>query len=516
MIISTLKLYLREHSLAVFAALFVGFIMVLPQIVFIFKTPNYEGLYMMKTDAEVHYLARMKEFVDTGSNGNPYLYEYKDIISPFNTISESILALPSVIFPISVPDLNLLYKFFLPVIIFILVYTLLFQLLGDKKWSMVGGLAILLGNSLINIPDLLHVIRLDTIYSQFAIFSRPVNPEFSSIIFFAYLNILFLALKKRDWKYFAFLGIIFGFSFYVYLYSFTFIAALNFVFILMFLFKKDYNISKKFLLASALGLLLGAYEIYNIFLITSHPFYKELARISEIGSSHLPIFSMAGFIATVLFIVFIKYKKGERGDFTLGLLFASWIVINQQIITGIVLQSGHYHWHFNTPIYIIILFWLAYNIFLKFDNKKVNIFLILLSIIFIFNAVFIQYSAYKNWNSEVSADQEIMPAIYWLESNTTTGSIILANSKNSDLVPIFTEDYVASSNYGNYYLVPEERRTYNSEVIIKDLLGFKKNYRLDYVFWDKEKDPNWGLNEMEYLKLLYSDNRINIYDFKVL
>lgn len=508
-----LKLILKKHKIAVIFAFIVGFLMIAPQLIFISNTPNYNGLYMMKADAEVHYLARMKEFVDAGSNKNPYFYEYKDVISPFNTISEPILALPASVLPITVPKLNLLYKFLLPAIIFILVYILFLQILSSKKWSIVGGLGILLGNNLMNLPDIIHFVKLEPIYSQFALYSRPVNPEFSSIIFFTYLIVLFIALKKRDWWPFIFLGLIFGFSFYVYLYSFTFIMALNFVFALLFIIKKNYNLLKKILVSSAIGLVIGAYEIYNIILITNHPFYEGLAIINNIKSSHLPIFSIAGLIITALFIFFIIRKKCKNKYFLTGLLVASWLVINQQILTGVLLQSGHYHWYFNTPIYIIILFWLAYNISPYFSNRKINTVLVLLSMVFILNTLFIQYSSYEKSKSEVASDQEIMPAIDWLKLNTPAESVVLANQKNSNLIPIFTDNYVAWSDYGAYYLIPKERRAYNYDAIIKNPLEFKSKYKLDYIFWDKKEDLSWNPDKLR-LETLYSDKRINIYDFK--
>jgi len=507
-----LRAIFGAHKWAIAFALFVGFLMVLPQLIFIAHTPNYKGLYMMETDAEVHYLARMNESIGTGSIGNPYNFEDRDTVSPFNTLSESVLALPARVLPLTVSELNMWYKFLLPAVIFLLIYTLFFQLVHDKKWSLVVGLAVLLGSAMVNLPDIIHLLKLERVYSQFALYSRPVNPELSSIVFFAFLNMFLLALKKRNWSLFITLGALFGLSFYFYLYTFTFIATTLVVFALIFLVKKEYDLCKKILVAFMLGLALGSYELYNIFLVINHPLYKSLSAISDIKNSHLPIFSLAGFIVTALFAIFLWYQRNQHQDFLAGLLITSWLVINQQILTGIVLQSGHYHWYYNTPIYLIILFWLAYQLSSRFDCKKVTLFLLLISAVFIFDTVFIQYSSYTKWNREVASNQEVMLSLAWLKENTPKESVVLANMQNANLVPIFIHDYVAWSNYGDYYLVPQERRENTPTVIMKDPLEFKKKYRLDYIFWDKKADPTWSPN-LSYLNLIYSDQRVNIYAF---
>jgi hypothetical protein len=38
-----------------------------------------------------------------------------------------------------------------------------------------------------------------------------------------------------------------------------------------------------------------------------------------------------------------------------------------------------------------------------------------------------------------------------------------------------------------------------------------KQYRVDYVVWDKNMDPNWVMNKKTFLKKVYSENNIEIY-----
>jgi hypothetical protein len=516
-----IKIGLREHKAAVVFSVVVGFIMIAPQVFFISSVQNYTGIYMMDTDAEVHYLARMNNFLVRQSTGNPYLYEYKDTISPFDTYSEGALSLPAFLLPVSIPDLSLLYKFLLPCIIFFLAYLFSFRLIRDKKWAIATGLFILLGHNLINIPDIIHLLRFDTsYYNQFSLFSRPVNPEFSSIFLFAYLLVFLRFLKNPKWGSSLTLGIIFGLSFYVYFYSFTFFMALNAVFLVLLAARGKRDVFIKLLSVSVIGLVIGSYEIVNLMQVSHSPFYKEMAELSGLQSSHSPVFSMAGIIVTGLFLslMFVYRRKWTEDEyFILGLLGTALVVINQQIITGIVLQHGHYHWYFNTPIYILSLLWTLYyfSIQKNIKQKFVTALIVLISVASVYVSVFIQYSSYTYWKHETANDQRIYSAIDWIKTNTKSESVIFSNTKISNLIPIYTRDFVAYSDYGMLYLVPKERRVWDTDTILKNGLdSFRDSYRLDYVVWDKTENPEWNIDKLQYLTSLFNEGGVYIYGFK--
>lgn len=519
--LENIKIGLREHRAAVVFSVVVGCIMIAPQVFFISSTPNYKGIYMMDTDAEVHYLARMNNFLVRQSTGNPYLYEYKDTISPFGTYAEATLSLPAFLFPVSIPDLSLLYKFLLPGVIFFLAYLLTFRLIPDKRWAIASGLFILLGHNLINVPDILHLFKFDTAYyTQFSLFSRPVSPEFSSIFLFMYLLVFLRFLRNPKWGSALTLGIIFGLSFYVYFYSFTFFMALNAVFLVLLAARKRREVFMKLLSASVVGCVIGSYEILSLIQVSHSPLYKEMAEMSKLQSSHSPLFSTAGIIVTILFLLLMfvyKRKWTEDEYFIVGLLGTALVVINQQVITGIVLQSGHYHWYFNTPIYIISLLWTLSYFSIQKDVKQkfVTACIVLISLVSIYVSVFIQYSSYTYWRNETTNDQRIYSAIDWIQTNTKPESVMFSNMKISNLIPIYTRDFVAYSDYGMLYLVPHERRALDTDTIVKNGLdSFREKYKLDYVVWDKTENPGWHMDTLPYLTELFTEDGIHIYGFK--
>src|SRR3989338_9006114 len=119
----------KKHIWAIILSFFVGVVMVVPQILTLNSLRSeYKGVYLMKMDAEEHYLARMQEFLDFKSLNNPFLFEGKgDSPSASFTISESILSSPLIFSVGSVPNVNLFYKFVLPVLLCLAFYYLMFR-----------------------------------------------------------------------------------------------------------------------------------------------------------------------------------------------------------------------------------------------------------------------------------------------------------------------------------------------------------------------------------------------------
>jgi len=191
----------KRHFIAIIFALFVGLFIVAPQLIFMVREGgHYKGLYMMmNTESEWYYLARMHEFYDEGKIGNPYLFEHKFhgpiFISPGG---ETILAIPGKLLDISVPTLNLIYKFLLPAITFLLLYALIFRLTASAAWSIAGGLFFLVGSTWLYANNLSHFLRGDVSFFTEFVYNRAVHPQFDGVVFFLYLNVLLTIFKKNN------------------------------------------------------------------------------------------------------------------------------------------------------------------------------------------------------------------------------------------------------------------------------------------------------------------------------
>lgn len=502
----------KKHFFAFVLAILVGLIMLAPQLIFIAKIgDNYQGIYMMESDAETHYLARIKEFVDGNGPASPYIYEAKSIQpSTLFTYSEGILAMPSIIFGISVANMNLVYKFFLPLLISLLVYGLFIRLGFNKKYAIAGTTMIMLGHALMYGPSLLAFLKLEPIYQQFSLYARPVNPELSSIFFFVYLHILFSALKHKNWKQFIFLGILFGTTFYIYFYLYTFLIALNTSIILILLLSKQKSQALKITASTVLGILIGVPVLNSLLQLQNHNYADFLNQYLSVHNSQAPLIGITHLILYLVFLIyFFRSKKDTKLYFLLALFTSTFVATNQQILTGRVMHLGHYLWYYTTPIFIIILLFLAKNFLNTKKGWLNNIFIFAFIAIPLSNSIFYQYSSYIFWEKTFEERQAYGPILNWINQNTKPESVILAHEEISDLIPVFTSGNIAwgSHHYALVYLMPEELRSLTPEIILYKKL--ETGYRLDYIVWDKEKNPNWIIQNTT--TLLYQDPRFDIY-----
>lgn len=577
-----IKSFVKNHRWGIVLSIVIGFIMVGPQLYFIYSLgDSYNGLYMMKSDAETNYLTRMQEFKDGNGVGNPFIYEYKNSFPmTFFTISEGILVLPAIILNISTANINLFYKFLLPFLTCFLAYYLSFRLLGNKVWSLVIAIVIMLGDSLFSTPSVLTLLKKEMVFSQFATYARPFSPGFSSVLFFSYLHILLTAIKKKEWRWFICIGLISALSYYVYFFLFTFVLALNVVFIALFYLLKSWDISKKLSWATLGGFIIGFPVLLNALKVNQNPYYKNIALFVDIHGSRTPVFATAGVVIMALFVWYLCFRGAKRSlkdYFLLGLIITSFVAINQQVVTGIWLHEGHYHLYFNKPIFTMVLFWTIWGFFnlsnLGVKIKKLApIFLVFVSLISFYSVIFIQYSSYNAWRDDFAKKQDYVPIFDWLKENTPAESVVLANTDVSEYVPIFTSNNVYMEAHAVYYLMPPERmidslflylklNKYGPDKIkseqffhpegsklraqalknVRDLYllsddlimayppnsleiykkywtdSFAENlrqYRLDYIIWNKLEDPMWGLEKYSNLRVVYSFKDLSVYQVK--
>ncbi|MDO8520961.1 MAG: hypothetical protein Q7S52_02500 [bacterium] len=595
--------------MAIVFAVVCGTLILAPQIIFILNEgDHYKGYYMMKTEAEWFYLARMNEFHDEGRIGNPFLLEHKYYGPQFmQSGAETILAIPGKLLDISVPTLNLMYKFLLPALTFLLLYALIFRLTASSPWSIAGGLMFLVGSTWLYANNLSHFLRGDSSFFTEFVYNRPVHPQFDGVLFFLYLNVLLTIFERsssRDiqgprntrpdtgvqggsprsnlknnsprfdlglpgltlyscglvsYVWYIVLAALLGLSFYTYFYSFTFFLALNFVVFLLWLYfgKKKEALSLAF--ATIGGVLIGIPQLLAIYAAYHHPDYPFLAAVQPVDYGHAPEISKNGLLVSLLFVIYLFRTQAlraigfvrERAIFFLGLLVTTFVVVNQQVLTGISLHSGHYHHNFNIPIFIIVLMFLASVVasrVLRSENTRSDVdvqggstrsnlknnsprfdlvlpgltlyfpdFVFralpwILSAVFIATGATIQYFSYQYHAPETSREQRYMPALSWLKENTPNGSVVMANETLSRIIPIFTGNNVMSGNPGAAYLVPLERRLFTPENLLlsNDFLHDIKQYRVDYILWDQKADPNWSISHFNFISL-YSDDGLVIY-----
>lgn len=457
---------IRAHYVAILLSLVVGGIMVAPQLWFIYSAGNeYQGIVMSGSDAESHYLARVQESVEGGGVGNPYFAEDKKLPTSQLTYIETVLAIPSILFGVSVPVMNLWYKFVFPGLIFLLAYFLAFRLTRNRSASLASAALAILGTSLFSFGDVKNLLTWNTVYENFATYARPVNPSVSGVLFFTYLHVLLSFWRGSEvWKkkllYVVSLAILFALSPYVYFYTWTFLAVLNgFVFIGL-LYEARFRDAVHVVFATALGLLSALPYIQSIIAFTTHPLYADVSKTFGFIFSHAPRLSIVGGLIILFFAGALWWAKkwNTETKFITILLLTAIVVINQQVLTGRLLQEGHYHWYFNIPIFAIALWYGIVTAVEKLHWPKYAPFLAGVAIILSVGAgAFIQGSSYVNLRSHALEMQVYGPLFEWLNTNATPQSVVLADNEISEWIPVYTNHNVYWSNFGFTYLTAQVR-----------------------------------------------------------
>lgn len=493
--------FLKKHWIAFVFALIAGLIYVAPNLIFTHSS-YYKGLPMMYTDAESLYLTRINAaYTGCILNCNPFIKEYKNSFPFFDSsLSEPILAFPGIIFHIPILTLKIFYEFLLPFILFLLVYSLAFRLIKNRGLSIFTATLIVLGYNLFNISDLLNfhdfieLLRLRFFHPDFLIFSRPVNPQFSSLIFFVYLNVLLSVVIKKTWKYVLLLALVYGFSFYIYFFTYTFMTVVQGVWVCIYLLRKDWEMLSRFCIGTLCGLLIATPQFINIYKLFHHPYYSTM-MINMVKYTHIPHVSLQGILLFLLFVmitvVYVKRIKDipPSAYFLAALIFSCFILRNEHVLIGIDMQYFHFERYMFDPIFIIFCCF-CFNEFFGEISKKYHYIFLFMSIIPIANASFIQYRAYQQSLPNAQFIQKYIPVLQWLKEKVPEGSIISSTSSIVDLIPLYTHNYILwNSSAEEWMSVPgriEEITSARSSAQTLEQVGQK--YGVDYYIEDKKLD----------------------------
>lgn len=569
---------IKEHKWAILAAVFIIILMTAPEIYFRWKNQNvYQGVLLGGMD-EVLYLNRIQEVRDGYySLGNSLWAEGKD--APYLTppLSEIIAASFGKLFGLGLANTVLLEYFVFPTLIFFFIYIFVYRLTKRKLIGLLASVTVLLSTNLLDPVSIWNLLTHQKTIHGFLAFNRPISPQTHSLFFFSYLMFFWFFWEKKKWIYGIFSGIILGLSFYTFPYTWSYLySALALLFIIS-LFRKNWPQAKKILLVGLIGIIVAIPYFYNFYQAIHHPAFSETSLSFGTLKTHAPEFGAATIILLALFLLFFPRSNKERYDFSLALILAPFIVLNQQIITGITLFPAHYHWYIHKPIIIIfiiiILFerlanWMAKSKWLKFVYAGLATLILLVNFD---NAVILQTSSYKGREPIALDDQNYGPAFHWLNEYAQKGDSVLANPHISWLLTVYTpldsvyllhahyylitdrhqilERYFLEYRlsgltakeakekfiqdrfrlsadlygqhyrklYGGYDKIPDEEVYRLADEYIKfssiPLKNLLEKFSTDYLIWDILQQPEWQIEQYPFFKLVEQDQRIKLYKF---
>ena len=443
-----LKQRIVAHAAAIALAAVTSLIVAAPQIYFRIEHKNdgvYQGIEMLPDSP---WTARVREVQDGHPNfGNIYGKDGKNDPYLFQPLGSMMVAYMGTAFSLDINNTILLSRLVLPFITFLLVYGFVFLLCKKRLVALAVASVLLLGEAALTSYGLLALVQ-GMSPADFIRIARPVNPVMIYIFFFGFLAAFYRFYRNRDWRWGALSAVLLGANFYNYFYSWTFLYAfggiLGFILLLRTQWRDAWSVAIVYVGATVLAIP----YILNLYRASQFPSYEEVGARLGILYTHEPLF--VGFtvlIALAAFLLWYPRQDTSKYFFGLALLLAPFITMNQQLLTGRIMQADHYHWFFHKPLGVLFMLLTMFYLIerSKFVSYKKALTVCIIVVSFGIGA-FMQADSYTHEYQEGGAiaveRQKYGPVMQWLNGNAEKEAVIFSSDFVSHLTVIYTPQNV--------------------------------------------------------------------------
>lgn len=453
---------LHAHAGALILALCAGVLCSAPAVYFSYVAPGYSGITMMGSDAEEYYTARIAEvYAGYPTLGNVFLPQ-KDQPYFAPGLGERIVADMGMTLGLSPSSVVVFSKFIFPFLTVLLVYALVYSFCASTIGALLAAALVVLGDAFFyGSTALWGVISGHAPITDFLLYSRPINPEVSSLFLFSALFILYRFFLKsiqarRGVTYAAIvaLGLLAGGSLYTSVYVSSFLLTILGLSALWSLFHKEYARTSMLFASIVIGLLVLVPFILNFIQLHQNALFAESSIRQGLVNTHTPII---GFWIIALFVSLLFWPRrfiAARPFFAIGVT-SILILLNQQIVTGIALQSAHYHWYITRPFVGMVL-----ALFVVFLTEQLFLSKIVRGVLYfagfsllLISAMIVQRDSYKAQYVKTLDVQAYAPVLSFLQT-LSGGQSVWADRNLSLYIPIYTKQDTPN-NYVEYYLVSQ-------------------------------------------------------------
>lgn len=451
------------HRWAILLALVVGIVSVAPQLIFSLSSPNYKGIQMLGTDAEDYYVARINEVYEGHFLLGNVFSPHKDkpfIVPP---LGEIVVTGIGKILSLDAISVVVFSKFLFPTILFLLIYALVYVIFISQNIAIISAAFILLGDNLLsNGADILGLLTFTSSSTNFLSYTRPINPEVSSLFLFGSLYLLWkLVHDKREWwqniKKSITLGIISGLSIYVYIYTWSFLLVVLSLCLVYVWMNERTRISLLFIALATHTAITIPYWV-NFFNAKAYPEYSDtILRLGAV-SSHEPVIGTWMLLSTVAVFLLWPKRYMEAKWFFMVSILSLWVAINQQIITGIKLQPGHYHWYITKPFVSILcaVFFIFILQRMVKSKRMITFYVFVLIGIFIYNAALVQFYSYRSLYIQAVENQRYAPLVFYLQKGYMHPKTVWSSSRIASVIPMYTIHNATHNNFASDFLNSKE------------------------------------------------------------
>lgn len=475
----------RVHAAALACALCVGVLYVAPHVFFMVSLGDaYRGIPMMLSANEDEYLMRIQEIIDGHpSLGSPVFYEYKNEPPLSPPVGEFFYALPTLIFGVSPVTTLIASKFFLPALLFLLVYSLVWRLSGTtsgathKLTALAAACFITLGYDLIDYRTIWSFLIGAVSPGSSLLWSRPVNPILGALFLFSFLLSIFALCegtrRRKTAVVFAtiFLVCMFGSYFFSWGVAVSVLAVLT----LLLLVRREYKTAGTLALIVPLSMLCALPYFIAMWSASGNPWYETSLLRSGLFLTHYPLWNklllttLFFFLAMVAVDFFLKKRKGIAFRFVswhwfcLSLLFGGLWVYMQQLVTGRTVWPYHFV-QYTIPLSIVVGMTVLEQSIRQYSRY---LYLILISITILSSVtlgIYTQVSVYAKFRPYYVELQHYGALFTWLNAQESDCVVLQTSLEEhtglDHLIPAFTHCNLYDST-SLYSLLPEERILHN-------------------------------------------------------
>src|SRR3989344_2980504 len=449
---------MRTHVAALSLALIAGVITIVPHLM-LWSEPGYRGIEMMVLDAENHYQARIHEVYE----GNPLIGNtfLPDKEQPYATppLGELMIANFGKFFGLDAARASIISKPLSVFVITLLIYALALALARSRTAALIAAAFTVFGYNLIAFSPapFMDLVGGSPSGGPFLVFSRLVNPSVSGIFIFGALVLMFRGLfereKARRWQ-IGLLGALIGSSLYVSPFAYSFLGALLFITWVWFLVRRESARARAAFLAGIIALAFSVPFALNYVALHALPEYETIARyLGIVERREFLLGSLLPLIAVL--VAFMWPRTFPRGGRTFLLLacVAVFLTLNQQLITGVYLQPGHYHWYITKPLAGIVAGLFVGSFLMRFVPTpfKRGVIVFVLGTL-IYNSMGFIAPWYASTHATALATQAYAPLVGYLNT-LDISQTVWTDEATSDFIPIYTAHNVPNTvNVGSYPL----------------------------------------------------------------
>ncbi|MFM2357843.1 MAG: hypothetical protein RJA61_580 [Candidatus Parcubacteria bacterium] len=502
-----LRNILIHHKVAIILAFLTAIIASLPQVYFRIDHKDdgvYQGIELLPDSP---WSARAREVQDGHPNfGAIYYQDGKDDPYLFQPLGSMVVGYMGKIFSLDINDTLLLSRFVLSFIASLLLYCFVFLFSKEKSTALSSAAVLLLADSILSYSGLARLFQ-GVSPDSFLRLSRPVNPAMIYILLFSFLICFLLFYQKRNIKYGVLSSLFLGLNFYNYFYSWTYLYAFGALLVLIYLLQKKWQEALRIGSVFVGALIVAIPYFINLYKTTVHPAYEEASVRFGVVVSHSPVFVGTTVIfSLIIFLFFFPKENRERYFFGLALVLAPFVTMNQQILTGKVLQEDHYHWFFHKPVAFILV---CTTVFYVVSRRKMyhyrDLIVTVLVVASVLVALFVQMSSYfydhRDGGMILLERQKYGEVMDWLNANSKKEEVVFSNDEISHITVIYTPLNLFYHRAGIYALSSTEKRLLDTLFTFYILRGVGMK-EVDKVFFDERgyiSDNVYGIYYRELL-----------------